>query len=501
MVGPGFGQAARHHVGVADRLDLLDPVLGRQAVELREDAVEKVQGFLGLELCRERREAHEVAEQDRHVLVVVGDHGLALPQAVHHGSGQHVAQQRLRPLALQFEPLGDLDVAVAQALALQGRIDPGAQQHGVERLGQEVVRPGLDGADRPVHLLHGRHHDDRQRPGGFPRPQVPQHVDAVQARHDEVEQQQVEGLGVQARERFLARRAGLHRVAVAGEAARQQVQVRHVVVHHEDAAGDGGLQDGVVEQHRPDDLRGLLHGGRIDRQLLGLRGFGGLGPHEVHHRVDLVEQASRRVEHAIKRARQGVVPVLPRFLAQHLAVAQDGGDGRAQVVADLARQVLDLAGRRCVTLALGVEQSRHDGVQLEAGGLDLVRVAAIAFQAVLARVLDQKVDEPADRVDWRLELGANEGHERLRDPVRFGVVSRRHRYLMRHSDPVAAESSRPCLGRSRPCVTCTGADECRVTGRGLPAPPSPRSSGVEVSSSRIRAWPGLASPSWSATGR
>ena len=41
VVRSRLGQAANHHIGVSDRLDLLDPKVERQPVKLRKQSVQK----------------------------------------------------------------------------------------------------------------------------------------------------------------------------------------------------------------------------------------------------------------------------------------------------------------------------------------------------------------------------------------------------------------------------------------------------------------------------
>ena len=43
VVRARFGQAAGHHIGVSDRLDLLDPKVERQPVKFRKQAVQKTE--------------------------------------------------------------------------------------------------------------------------------------------------------------------------------------------------------------------------------------------------------------------------------------------------------------------------------------------------------------------------------------------------------------------------------------------------------------------------
>ena len=88
-----FGGAGDHHVGVADGLDLLESMSLGERVEAAEDLVEHGDDpgrrFLG----RERREVDDVGEQDRDLVVVVGDDAFSALQPVGDRTRQDVEQQ------------------------------------------------------------------------------------------------------------------------------------------------------------------------------------------------------------------------------------------------------------------------------------------------------------------------------------------------------------------------------------------------------------------------
>jgi hypothetical protein len=103
MIGHRFRHAGCHHVGVADGLDLLDTVHGRQAVEAAHHLVEEADGAFRSQRLGQRHEALEIGEQHRGFLEAVGDDGVGLVgQTVDDGVGEDVAQQRLglRPRVL-----------------------------------------------------------------------------------------------------------------------------------------------------------------------------------------------------------------------------------------------------------------------------------------------------------------------------------------------------------------------------------------------------------------
>ena len=95
VVGARLGQPGDDHVGVADRLDLLEAVLLGQPVEGAEDLVEDADDTLRRGPLGERREVDDVGEQDRHVGMALGDGpGVAL-EALGDGPGQDVEEQAL----------------------------------------------------------------------------------------------------------------------------------------------------------------------------------------------------------------------------------------------------------------------------------------------------------------------------------------------------------------------------------------------------------------------
>ena len=88
-----FGGAGDHHVRVADRLDLLEAVPLGERVETAEDIVEHGHHAGRRLLGREWREVDDVGEQDRHLVVVVGDDPFSGFQPIGDRARQDVEQQ------------------------------------------------------------------------------------------------------------------------------------------------------------------------------------------------------------------------------------------------------------------------------------------------------------------------------------------------------------------------------------------------------------------------
>ena len=73
VVGSRLGQTGHDHVGITDGLDLLEAVALRQVVEGAEDLVEDIDDALGRRALGERREVDDIGEEDRDLLVGLGD--------------------------------------------------------------------------------------------------------------------------------------------------------------------------------------------------------------------------------------------------------------------------------------------------------------------------------------------------------------------------------------------------------------------------------------------
>ena len=94
--------------------------------------------------------------------------------------------------------------SVVEALLLEARADPGPQERRVEGLRQVVRRAQLDAADHAVELVHRRDHDHRDRPEPVVGLQPLQHLVAVQLRHHDVQQEEVERARPEKLERLAA---------------------------------------------------------------------------------------------------------------------------------------------------------------------------------------------------------------------------------------------------------------------------------------------------------
>jgi hypothetical protein len=112
-------------------------------------------------------------------------------------------------------------------------LHPRQDHQEVERLGDVVVGPELESADDVLALVLGGRHDDRKVGGCSRLADLPEDLHAVDPRHHDVEQDDVEGLPGNAFEGSLTILDGDDLVPASGEPAREHVAVHLVVVHDE----------------------------------------------------------------------------------------------------------------------------------------------------------------------------------------------------------------------------------------------------------------------------
>ena len=118
--------------------------------------------------------------------------GRRVVQLVGHPGAEPAQGGQLLALAQHHLLLQVGLLQVAQLLLLQAGVQAGAQQHRVEGLGQVVLGAHLDAAHHAVDLVHGRDDDDRDIAQLGVALDALEHLVAVHARHDDVEQHDVE---------------------------------------------------------------------------------------------------------------------------------------------------------------------------------------------------------------------------------------------------------------------------------------------------------------------
>ena len=151
----------------------------------------------------------------------------------HQRKLQHARLAQLQLLAPQL-----VAGAVAQRLLLESRRDAGAQQRRIERLEDEVLRAQLDAADDRFDFAERGNDHDRQIVDAAVRLEPLEHAEAVELRHHDIEQHEIEIPAFD-------RRQGLDPVgrlldlvdAEALQPAHQQVPVLRHVIDDQDRGG------------------------------------------------------------------------------------------------------------------------------------------------------------------------------------------------------------------------------------------------------------------------
>ena len=138
--------AEYRHQPVAHHLVDDATVRGDRVEHQRVVVVQQVDRVLGLHLFGHRREPADVDEQDRDL-----DAASAEGES---GSCEVVCDAGCR------ESSDDVRLLVAQSLLLQRRVEPGAEQDRVDRLGKVVLGTQLEAPDDVVETLERRRDDD-----------------------------------------------------------------------------------------------------------------------------------------------------------------------------------------------------------------------------------------------------------------------------------------------------------------------------------------------------
>ena len=110
--------------------------------------------------------------------------GLDPPMAV----GDDDAVRQVLDDGVELFPLGQHRAVI---LDLEEVLDAGQEFAAVERLGDEIVGPGLQAPDAVLRFLQGGDHDDRDDGGGLVGPEAAADLVAVDLRQHDVEEDQV----------------------------------------------------------------------------------------------------------------------------------------------------------------------------------------------------------------------------------------------------------------------------------------------------------------------
>ena len=177
------------------------------------------------------------------VLVAGGDErgDLRRQEALERAQPLDLGQLRRDPLlegaVPLLEPARLLLDDIVQRLDAQDRAHPRHQRRVVDRLGDVLVAAGIEpGHDVDRIGLRG-HQDDRHERQARVRLELPADLDAVLARHHDVEENQIRRLCPRDGERLVAILGRDHLVALARQAGLQDLEVGRVVVDDQDPGG------------------------------------------------------------------------------------------------------------------------------------------------------------------------------------------------------------------------------------------------------------------------
>ena len=161
------------------------------------------------------------------------------------------AEQRVhdqhRVLRIVHQPLGTL--AASQQLPVTAQAGDGAharaQLDRVERLLDEVIRPGLDAFEPRIPVVQGREHQHGDFREGGAGANPPTHLEPVQLRHHDIQQDQVGHQRARPAQAFCSRTGEGEPVLRVRQEVLQGFADAGVIIHHQDG-GDGRLS-GVHE--------------------------------------------------------------------------------------------------------------------------------------------------------------------------------------------------------------------------------------------------------------
>src|SRR5690606_27742550 len=209
---------------------------------------------------------------------------------VEHHDGDGLARP-LRPLELLVEDLLDVAVVVEageavadaelrelevlllelllEALDAEHRADAGLELGEVDRLGEVVVRPGIEAGDLVACRVPDGHEDDRDERERIVALDAARDLVAVDPGEHDVEQDQVGWPLVHAFQGFFAARSRLDLVAAEAEAGREHLEVVRTVIHDEDAAAVRPVRNTVAARghgsNRAGDRRERAAAGPVTR--------------------------------------------------------------------------------------------------------------------------------------------------------------------------------------------------------------------------------------------
>ena len=227
MVGCRDGRAEDRQDAVAEEPDERAARVQHGIRHLAEVAVEHVDHAIRRRSLGKRREAAQIAEHDRRFEPDAAQPRIAPAPQQHlldDAFGQEARERVAQPVALEH----------VQALARQAGVDARPQQNGIERLREVILRARLDAADHALVVVDRGDHDHGDVAQRGIALHLTEHLEPVHARHDDVEQHEIDVAGAQRGQRLDAVLRGRDAMALALQAAPQDGTVERVVVNDED---------------------------------------------------------------------------------------------------------------------------------------------------------------------------------------------------------------------------------------------------------------------------
>ena len=172
-------RAERGHHAVAHVVDERAAVIEDRVGHQAQVPVEHVDHLIDRQRLRERGETAEVTEEDGPGQRLGGDRGSAfraVEQRTYDRLRHEPGEDAAHPLLFQ----------VVEQLAVEPRVHARPKDHGVERLGEEVLGTHLDASDDVLRVVDAADHDHGQVAELFVTFDALQHLHPVDAGHDEI---------------------------------------------------------------------------------------------------------------------------------------------------------------------------------------------------------------------------------------------------------------------------------------------------------------------------
>ena len=221
------------HIRVTDRLDLLDSPSRRGSIERGEQPAEKVDGRTRRESRRQGCESDEITEQDCDFLKSIRYRLFSIAQSRNDRSRKDAQEQFL--------------FSVPQNFLLERGGNTRPQKRRIESFWQVVFSAGLNASYGTVDVVKSRDYDDWYVACALLRFQPAKDVESRQARHNNIQENEIELFRLGFRQRDLSILGQGYRMSLSDKAAMEKVAVGRLIINDEDPA-DRRLASGWLNQ-------------------------------------------------------------------------------------------------------------------------------------------------------------------------------------------------------------------------------------------------------------